>query len=73
MEERKQKEIEFHNKIRDIALREDQATYEYYWSNRKFDATTLKSTNFYNDWLLQKGQDKKVLDYCCWWEMGKAC
>lgn len=65
MEKRKQQEIDFHNKIRDIALREDQEAYNYYWSNKKFYSITRKSTKFYNDWLVQKGQDKKVLDYCC--------
>ena len=65
MEERKQKEIEFHNKIRDLALQKKQETYNYFWSNRKFYSITRKSIQFFQDWLIQRGQDKKVLDYCC--------
>ncbi|MBN1992358.1 MAG: methyltransferase domain-containing protein [Anaerolineae bacterium] len=65
MEKRKLEEIEFHNKIRDMALKEDQESYQYYWSNRKFYSITRKSIQFYENWLIERGQDKKVLDYCC--------
>ncbi len=65
MEERKQKEIEFHNKVRDMRLKKDQEAYNYYWSNRKFYSITRKSTQFYNNWFKQRRRNKKVLDYCC--------
>lgn len=64
MEERKQKEIEFHN-IRAKALRENESEYEYLTSNKKFYSVVRSSRAFVNDWLLQRCSNKKVLDYGC--------
>ena len=58
IEARKQKEREFHDKLRSEAL-------ECLSSNKKFYSITRKSRNFVYDWLLKKCKRKRVLDYCC--------
>lgn len=65
MEERKQKEIEFHNKVRAKVLRENESEYEYLTSNKKFYSVVRSSRAFVNGWLLQRCPNRKVLDYCC--------
>jgi len=65
MDSRKQKEAEFHDKIRDEALKENKDKFENLTSNRKFYSITRKSNTFVNDWLLEYCKGKKVLDYCC--------
>lgn len=62
---RKQKEVEFHDKIRDKRLKEDIVEYGHLTSNRKFYSITKKSINFVNGYLFKKYKGKKVLDYCC--------
>lgn len=65
MEGRKQKEIEFYNKLRDKALKEDKSEYAYLTSNEKFYSIIRRSRDFIDGWLLQRCQNKRVLDYCC--------
>lgn len=65
MEERKREEIEFHNKVRDMALRADEEEFQYYWSNRRFYSITRESTRYYQEWLRAKPAGSQVLDYCC--------
>ena len=65
MEERKQKEIEFHNKLRAHILKQDKSKYDYLTSNRKFHSAIHSGRAFVNEWLLQRCPDRKVLDYCC--------
>ena len=63
LEERKIEEKEFHNKLR--SLEEDSSDYEFYTSNKKFYSVARKSYFFVNEWLRQRCQNKRVLDYCC--------
>lgn len=65
MEFRKQKEAEFHDKIRNKKLKENVKKYEYLKSNIKFYSITKKSGEFVNGYLIQNCSRKKVLDYCC--------
>lgn len=65
MEERKQTEALFHDKIRDEKLRDDRLEYERLTANKKFYSITRKSRSFVNEWLLARCEEKKVLDYCC--------
>lgn len=62
MELRKQKEKEFHNKLRSKLL---EGNNRYFSSNKKFYSITRKSVKFVEDWLLKNYKDKRVLDYCC--------
>lgn len=63
MEKRKQDEIDFHNKVREMSLRDDVDLYDHYWSNRKFYAVTRSSRGYLHYLLTRK--KGKVLDYCC--------
>ena len=65
MELRKQKEAEFHNKLRREALEKDKDAFKYLTSNIKFYSITRKSRTFVNNRLLQRCKNRKVLDYCC--------
>jgi len=65
IEERKQKEAELHDKLRDKKLEENIVEYKHLTSNRKFYSITRGSINFLNNYLLDKYKEKKVLDYCC--------
>ncbi len=62
---RKQKEAEFHNKVRDEKLKDSKVDYKNLTSNKKFYRITRKSNEFVNNWLLERCPNKKVLDYCC--------
>lgn len=65
MQFRKQKEAEFHNKIRSSQLKKDINKCKYLTSNKKFYSIARKSQKFVNDFLLENCSGKKVLDYCC--------
>ncbi len=65
MEERKQKEAEMQDKIRDKKLEKNVVEYERLYSYRKFYSVVRKSDNFVNNYILKKYKGKKVLDYCC--------
>jgi len=65
MQFRKQKETEFHNKVRDIQLKKNTGRYKYLTSNKKFYSIVRKSQKFVNNYLIQNCSGKRVLDYCC--------
>lgn len=65
LELRKQKEIEFHNKLRDASLRGDQEKFQELTSNRKYYAVARASRNYFEHWLTEHCQGKQVLDYGC--------
>jgi len=65
MEPRKQKEAEFHDKIRNRKLKKDVKKCKYLKSNLKFYSITKKSGEFVNSYLVKNCSGKKVLDYCC--------
>ncbi|OGZ01523.1 MAG: hypothetical protein A3G64_01595 [Candidatus Liptonbacteria bacterium RIFCSPLOWO2_12_FULL_60_15] len=64
MEERKEKEIEFHNFLRN--LKEGTEEHKRYTSNTKFYAVTRGSIAYVEDWLRKHCRPgKKVLEYGC--------
>lgn len=65
VEERKQKEKEFHNVLRGEELKGDKLKYQYLTFNRKFYSIARSSQNFVKELLLKKCKNKKILDYCC--------
>lgn len=65
VEQRKQEEREFHNKVRDEHLKASEADYRHLTSNKKFYSIERASRNFLNSWLLKHAQGRTVLDYCC--------
>ena len=64
MEKRKIDEIEFHNVVRNTALKQDDHLYRYFWSNRKFYSIDGKRKKFVEEWLSERIPGKHILDYC---------
>ena len=64
-ENRKNKEAEFHDKVRDEKLKTDTRKHRYLTSNLKFYSITKRSQNFVDNFLIKNCSGKKVLDYCC--------
>ncbi len=65
MENRKQEEVFFHDRLRDPELRNDPEKYAYYTANRKYYAVARKSQAYYADWLLEHSPGRRVLEYGC--------
>lgn len=65
MEERKQKEAEFHDLIRNKATLADPAQREYYTANRKFYSITRASRSYFEGWIRERCPGKRVLDFGC--------
>ena len=65
MEERKQKEIDFHNALRDDTLKKDPAEFRRLTANRKYYAAAAKSIDEYRALLARYCSDGTVLDYGC--------
>ena len=69
LEERKVKELEFHNKDRDKEIVEeikrDQDTFEKFYGNKKYYKTTELSTTYITNWILSNCKDKVCLDFAC--------
>ncbi len=65
IENRKEEEAKFHNKIRDEKLTGNKKEYNKLTSNKKFYSITRKSQNYRNNLLIENCQGKKILDFCC--------
>ncbi|MFH0865211.1 MAG: class I SAM-dependent methyltransferase [Bacteroidota bacterium] len=67
LDERKLKELEFHDKDRDKSRVEsmDKDSYEKYYGNKKFYKTVRKSKEYIDGWIKQNAKDKVFLDYAC--------
>jgi SAM-dependent methyltransferase len=65
METRKEKEAIFHDIVRNKNLEKNSSEFSYLTSNRKFYSIIRQSWNFTENWLDERCQNKKVLDYCC--------
>jgi ubiquinone/menaquinone biosynthesis C-methylase UbiE len=67
LEPRKQKESEFHDKMRDAAqiaaVGKDQ--YEEFFSNHRFYRTATLSRAYFFGWVEQQSRAKTVLDFAC--------
>ncbi len=67
LDERKLKELEFHNRDRDRAQQKnlDQDTYDKFYANRKYYSTVRKSAEYRENWIRQHAAGKVFLDYAC--------
>jgi ubiquinone/menaquinone biosynthesis C-methylase UbiE len=67
LEERKLKELEFHNMHRDKnnLSQLPQDVYEHLHGNKKFYKITQTSTNYVENWIKKHSKDKIILDYAC--------
>lgn len=67
LDERKAKELEFHNRDRDRQKINtlDKDTYDKFYSNKKFYKTVQKSTQYCKKWISENAAGKIFLDYAC--------
>jgi SAM-dependent methyltransferase len=68
LDERKRKELEFHDAHRDRAeatVEVDQDTYEKFYGNRKYYVATNSSRQYTQDWIERYSKGAVVLDYAC--------
>jgi len=69
LEERKIKELEFHNNTRDQKVVEevqkDQDTFEKFYGNKKYYAATKLSVEYTDNWIKENSEGKICLDYAC--------
>ncbi len=67
LENRKIKELEFHNRNRDVKFQEKitKDTYDKIYGNRKFYKTVELSTRYVDDWIKKNAEGKVFLDYAC--------
>jgi ubiquinone/menaquinone biosynthesis C-methylase UbiE len=67
LEERKKKESQFHDNMRDEARIEaiGQDTYEQFHSNKRFYRTAQLSRTYFYDWIERHSRGKIVLDFAC--------
>jgi ubiquinone/menaquinone biosynthesis C-methylase UbiE len=68
LNDRKLKELEFHDLDRDCSrIKQTQSsdTYEKFYGNRKYYAATKRSNSFVQDWIKKESAGKIFLDYAC--------
>lgn len=67
LEERKRKELEFHDKHREVPEETLEHTdeYERLYGNKKYYKMVKRSREYTLDWLQNNVKDKVFLDYCC--------
>lgn len=69
LDNRKIKELEFHNKDRDPEFVEtankDQDTFEKFYGNKKYYKTTKLSVDYIDEWIEINSKGKVCLDYAC--------
>ncbi len=67
LNDRKRKELEFHDLHRDRGRVEDlpQDTYEKFYANKKYYTATERSKHYVEDWIAKNSPGKVFLDYAC--------
>ena len=68
LNERKKKELEFHDADRDKSRIESsiaQDTYEQFYGNKKYYKVTHRSKSYIDDWISENAKGKVFLDYAC--------
>lgn len=67
LNERKRKELEFHDQNRDRQLVEslDKDTYERFYGNKKYYAATESSKQYVDEWIARNARGHVFLDYAC--------
>jgi len=69
LNDRKLKELEFHDKDRDINLKkeisQDSENYNELFGNRKYYSTVRRSKSFVQEWIKKNSEGSVFLDYAC--------
>ncbi len=69
LDDRKMKELEFHNKDRDPEFvdlaNKDQDTFEKFYGNKKYYKTTKLSVDYIDKWIETNSRGNVCLDYAC--------
>jgi ubiquinone/menaquinone biosynthesis C-methylase UbiE len=67
LDDRKRKELEFHDMHRDLTKKKELAsdTFEKLYGNEKYYNTTRRSTDYVDSWLKKHVPGKIFLDYAC--------
>lgn len=67
LDDRKRRELEFHDAHRDRTVQQDlpQDTYEKLYGNRKYYGATGLSATYFEQWIAENAVGKVVVDYCC--------
>lgn len=67
LDDRKLKEIEFHDRDRDRTQSEslEQDTYEKFYGNKKYYTTTAASKEYVDRWISRHSKGKVFLDFAC--------
>lgn len=69
LDERKRIEMEFHNRDRDPAFRQEAArttdTFEKFYGNKKYYNAAHRSKKYIDDWIATHARGKVFLDYAC--------
>jgi ubiquinone/menaquinone biosynthesis C-methylase UbiE len=68
LDERKRKELEFHDADRDVSRVEAsraEDTYEKFYGNKKYYKVTHRSQSYVSKWIAEHAKDKVFLDYAC--------
>lgn len=69
LDERKLKELEFHNRDRDRSFIEEakqsEDTFEKFYGNKKYYGCTSRSRDYVSDWIAINAKGKIFLDYAC--------
>jgi len=67
LDERKRKELEFHDKYRDRLKEEtlDKDTFEKIYGNRKYYFATVLSKEYVDEWIAREAGGRIFLDYAC--------
>ncbi|MDB4737530.1 class I SAM-dependent methyltransferase [Verrucomicrobiales bacterium] len=69
LEDRKLKELEFHNRDRNKEFvnesKTSQDTYEKFYGNKKYYSVTKRSFDYVDNWIKENANGKVFLDYAC--------
>ena len=68
LNDRKRKELEFHDCERDKIRVEEvkaQDTYEKFYGNKKYYTAVKRSNQYMNEWIARESKGKIFLDYAC--------
>lgn len=68
LEDRKLKEVEFHNRTRNpeyIQQKKDMDSYDKFYGNRKYYSTVQASSNYVENWIKKNSKDKVYMDSGC--------
>ena len=69
LNDRKTKELEFHNRDRDEKFEQEiitnKDTYEQFYGNRKYYRAAKRSKLYVQDWITRESKNKVFLDYAC--------